>query len=325
MAASGFGNTMTDISFHYPPELLNLLIDALPKLCKSKPDLVQFFKGAGVPRQILEPHEILLRTRKNDFSKYPVTRDILTKLNELGEKGLRERREILRRVVEFQDFSVCWEQDQAPARGLVAQIRELVNVKDTFTRINQEREQERQQRRDAESRKAEEARRREEELQQIRQQFFALFSEPNPYKRGKALEGALNRYFKFSDILVSEAITLKGDEGQGIVEQIDGVVQLKGHFLAEMKWEAEPLGRDKVASHLVRIFNRSLAGGLFISYSGYTPAAIQDCKDALRDKVIVLCELAEFVHAIEQRRDLKEILSAKIDAAIIHKNPFTKP
>lgn len=315
---------MTDISFHYPPELLNLLIDTLPKLCKSKPDLIQFFRGAGVSRQVLEPYETLLRTRKNDFSKYPVTREILTKLNEMGEKGLRERREILRRVVEFQDFSVCWEQDQAPARGLVAQVRDLINVKDTFTRINQEREQERQERRDSESRRVEETRKRDEEFEQIRQQFFALFSEPNPYKRGKALESVLNRYFKFSGILVSEAITLKGDEGQGIVEQIDGVVQLKGHFLAEMKWESEPLGRDKVASHLVRVFNRSLAGGLFISYSGYTAAAIQDCKDALREKVVVLCELAEFVYAIEQRRDLKELLSAKIDAAIIHKNPFYK-
>jgi hypothetical protein len=314
-----------DISFHYPPELLNLLIDTLPKLCKSKKDLLQFFRGAGITPQVLDPYETLLRTKKNDFNKYPVTRELLTKLNELGEKGLRERREILKRVTEFNDFSVCWDQDQAPARGLVAQIRELVNVKDTFTRISQEREQERQQRRETESRKAEEARKRSEELQQVRQQFFALFSEPNPYKRGKALESALNRYFKFSGILVTEAITLKGDEGQGIIEQIDGVVELKGLFLAEMKWEAEPLGREKVASHLVRVFNRSLAGGLFISYSGYSPAAIQDCKDALRDKVIVLCELAEFVHAIDQQRDLKALLTAKIDAAIIHKNPFTKP
>ncbi len=314
-----------DITYHYPPELLNLLIDTLPKLCKSKRDLLQFFRGAGISDQALEPYETLLRTNRNDFSKYNVTRELLTTLNELGERGLRERRETLRRVVEFHDFSVCWEQDQAPARGLVAQIRELVNVKDTFTRINQEREQERQQRREAESRKAEEARRREDELQQIRQQFFALFAETNPYKRGKALESALNRYFKHHGLLLTEAITLKGNEGQGIIEQIDGVVDLKGHFLVEMKWEAEPLGREKVAPHLVRVFSRSLAGGLLISYSGYTPAAIQDCKEALRDKVIVLCELAELVHAIEQRRDLRTLLNAKIDAAIIHKNPLAKP
>lgn len=312
-----------DISFHYPPELFNLLVDTLPKLCKSKQDLLLFFKGAGVSRPILAPYEALLRTRKTEFNKYPVTRELLTKLNELGEKGLGERREVLKRVVEFQDFSVCWEKDQAPSRGLVAQIRELVNVKDTFTRINIEREQERKQRIAGEARRTISARERAEEFQMMRQQFFRLFAESNPYKRGKALEGALNRYFKFSEILVTEAITLKGDEGQGIIEQIDGVVELKSRlFLAEMKWEAEPLGRDKVSSHLVRVFNRSLAGGIFISYSDYTGPAIQDCKDALRDKVIVLCKLEEFVRAIDQQRDLKELLHAKIEAAVIQKNPL---
>ena len=129
-----------DISFHYPPELLNLLIDTLPKLCKTKDDVLQFFKGAGIDRQMLAPYEKRLRTNRDAFNKYSVTRELLVKLNELGEKGLRERREILRRVVEFQDFSVCWERDQAPARGLVAQVRDLVNVRDTFTRINLERE-----------------------------------------------------------------------------------------------------------------------------------------------------------------------------------------
>ena len=91
-------------------------------------------------RQMVAPYEKRLRTNRSAFNKYPLTRELLVKLNELGEKGLRERREILRRVVEFQDFSVCWERDQAPARGLVAQVRDLVNVRDTFTRINLERE-----------------------------------------------------------------------------------------------------------------------------------------------------------------------------------------
>ena len=49
---------------------------------------------------------------------------------------MRERREILNRVTRFDDFSVCWESDQATARGLVAQVRDLVNVKDSFTRMN---------------------------------------------------------------------------------------------------------------------------------------------------------------------------------------------
>ncbi len=312
-----------DITFHYPPELLKLLNDAIPKLNKSKKDLLLFLQGAGVRPELLAPYQTLLRTNKDDFNKYRVTQELLTKLNELGEGGLRERREILRRVTEFQEYSLCWENDQAAARGLVAQIRDVVNVKDTFTRINIEREQERKQRVSVETAKADQARKRSEEFAAVKQQLFALFAETNPYKRGKALEAALNRYFKFSEILVTEAITLKGDPGVGIVEQIDGVVELKSAlYLAEMKWEAEPLGPDKVAPHLVRVFNRSMAGGIFISYSGYTTAAIQQCKEALRDKVIVLCKLEELVHALEQERDLKQLLHAKIEAAVIHKNPL---
>src|SRR5258708_3851838 len=98
-----------DISFHYPPELLTLLTDTIPKLCKSKRDLLLFFKGAGAGQNLLSPHQALLQTNKDAFNKYHVTRELLTKLNELGERSLRERREILKRVTEFDDFSVCWD------------------------------------------------------------------------------------------------------------------------------------------------------------------------------------------------------------------------
>jgi restriction system protein len=315
-----------DISFQYPPELLRLLIEAIPKLCKSKKDLMGFFQGVGVSREALKPYQQLLQTNKDAFNKYHVTREILTALNEAGESSLRERREVLKRVTLFDDFTVCWDSDQAAARGYVAQIRELVNVKDSFTRINLERENERKARLEPARRQAEDDRKKKEESEEIRRQLFALFGESNPQKRGKAVEAVLNRYFKASDILVSEAISVKGAAGDGVVEQIDGVVQMRGQlFLVEMKWEQETLGRDKVGSHLVRIFNRNLAGGIIISYSDYSPAVIQDCRDALTQKTVILCRLEEFVRAIEKRTDLKAILEQKIDAAVIHKNPLFTP
>ncbi|HEX5883239.1 MAG TPA: hypothetical protein VFY67_01720 [Pyrinomonadaceae bacterium] len=152
----------------------------------------------------------------------------------------------MKRITEFQDFSVCWEKDQAVARGLVAQVRELVYVKDAFTRIDIERQQERKQRVEQEKKKVEAVRRRLEEVEAVKQSFFSLFSETNPYKRGRALEVVLNRYFKVSDISVSEAVTLSGEPGSGIIEQIDGVVEIKGQrYLVEVKWEQETLGREK--------------------------------------------------------------------------------
>jgi restriction system protein len=315
-----------DLTFHFPPELLKLLVDAVPKICKSKKDLLLFFQGAGVRGELLSPHQDLLRSKSEDFNKYRVTQELLTKLNEDGESGLRERREILRRVTEFQEYSLCWPNDQAAARGLVAQIRELVNVKDTFTRLNIEREQERKKRVAVETAKTVESRQRMEELLSIKTDLRALFKETNPFRRGKALEAVLNRYFRHCGILVTEAFTLKGNAGAGIVEQIDGVVELKtSSYLVEMKWESEPLGPEKIGPHLVRVFSRAGAGGLFISYSGYTAAALQTCGEALRQKVIVLCNLEEVVLAIEQERDFKQLLHAKIDAAVIHKNPLFSP
>ncbi len=315
-----------DIIFQYPPELLALLIETLPRLCKSKKDLLLFFQGAGVAKTILSPYETLLKANRDTFKKHIVSREILTKLNERGERSLRERRELLKRVTEFQDFSVCWDADQAPARGLVAQVRELVEVKDAFTRMNIEREQERKLRQAVEGKKADALRKKREEFDEIKADLSSLFRESNPYKRGKGLEVVLNRYFHASGISVSEAMTLKGSVGSGIIEQIDGVVQLRGQlYLVEAKWEKDTLGRDKIAPHLVRVFSRGLAGGIFVSYSDYSAAAFTDCRDALREKIIVLCKLDEFFFALERQADLVELLHSKIDAAVIDKNPFFVP
>jgi restriction system protein len=109
-----------EITFHYPPELLQLMIDTLPKLCKSKKDLLLFFQGAGVSKSELAPYQELLTSNKDSFNKYQVARELLTRLNEKGEQSLRVRRELLKRVVEFDEFSVCWENDRAAARGLVS-------------------------------------------------------------------------------------------------------------------------------------------------------------------------------------------------------------
>ena len=92
-----------------------------------------------------------------------------------------------------------------------------------------------------------------------------LFGESDPVKRGKAIEGLLNRLFALYDISVREAFVLRVD-GQGIVEQIDGVVELDGElYLVEVKWWHVSLGPGDVAQHLVRVFNRGHARGIIAS------------------------------------------------------------
>jgi hypothetical protein len=317
-----------DISFHCPPELLNLLIDTLPKLCKSKQDLLLFFQGAGTSEKLLEPYRILLRNEKGNFNKYHVTREILTKLNKLGEGSLRERREILKRVTEFHDFSVCWESDQAPARGLVAQIRELVNVKDSFTRINIEREKERQAKLAEYEQKVAAEKKYKSNLATVKSQLFSLFAETNAHKRGKALEGVLNSLFSAYGILVREAFTIKGSCSEGVVEQIDGLIELDGQlYLVELKWWNSTLGTGDVSQHIVRVYSRGgQARGLFISYSEFTVPAVTTCREALAGGVVVvLSKLQELVELLDKEGDIKTWLKAKVTAAIVDKNPLFLP
>jgi hypothetical protein len=317
-----------DISFHYPPELLNLLNDTLPKLCKSKDDLLLIFQGAGVGRDLLAPYQTLLRNNKVGFSKYPVTRELLAKLNELGERSLRERREILKRVTEFHDFSVCWEADQAPARGLVAQVRDLVNVKDSFTRMNLEREQEQKARRAEQEIRFAGEKERKAKLARVKSQLFALFAESDAHKRGKALEAVLNSLFAAYGILVREGFTVKGRCGEGVIEQIDGLVEVDGQlYLVELKWWNTPLGTAEVSPHMVRVFGRGgQARGLFISYTEFTAPAITTCRDALAGgAVVVLSKLQEIVELLDREADIKKWLKAKATAAIADKNPMFLP
>jgi hypothetical protein len=318
---------MMDITFHYPPELLQLLIDAIPKLCKSKQDLLLFFKGAGVSRVTLQPYEQLLLTAKNSFNKYPVTRELLTKLNEQGEGSLRARRELLKRVTEFEDFSVCWDNDRAAARGLVAQVRELINVKDSFTRMRIEKDEEKRKRAEQQQMVIAEQLVRKARRDKVKADLYALFGEADAHKRGKSLEGVLNELFACHNILVREAFTIKGQCGEGVIEQIDGLVELDGHlYLVEMKWWSSPLGVNEVAPHLVRVFGRAgQARGLFISYTDFTAPAISECRTALGGgAVIVLATLQEIVSLMDNEGDLQRWLKRKVNAAIIDKEPYFK-
>ena len=103
--------------FHYPPEVLNLLVDTIPLLCRSKKDVVLFLQGSGVDPSDLADVSRTVRTAPESINKYEITRTVLAKVNARGDSGLRPRCEIIKRVVEFEDYSTCWPNDQLKAKG----------------------------------------------------------------------------------------------------------------------------------------------------------------------------------------------------------------
>jgi hypothetical protein len=305
---------------------MGLLVDTIPRLVRSKDDVILFFRGAGVPASLTADLTAQLARDRDSIGKYEITRTVLTRLNARGDAALRERREILRRIVQWEDFWSSYEEDRPVAIGLVEQIRKRIDKHDAFARMTQERDNERRERLAEQHAKQAEIERRRSQLQDVKRDLFALFSEPDAQRRGKALEGVLNRLFQVSGILVREAFTLRGWNAEGIIEQIDGVVEVDGEvYLVEMKWLKDRAGKGDVSEQLVRVFSRSEARGIIVSASGFSEAAITTCREALQHRVVAMCELQEFVRLLEQEQDLREFLKAKVSAAIIDKNPFHRP
>ncbi len=318
-------NAPVEQVYHYPPELLNLLTDAISHLVKSKMDVVTFLQGAGVPDKFLVPWRAQIARDRDSVYKTQIAKDVLCKLNELGDEGIRPRREVLRRVVQWEDFSTAYDDKRLAAQGLVASVQKIVNAKDSFTRMDNAREKERQARQVVQ---VEEQRKRQEMREKrdaVTRRFNALFAMTDAWKRGKALEGVLNELFAIHGISVREAFMLKGNEGAGIVEQIDGLIEYRGHlYLVEMKWLKDPVGRPEMSPHLVSVYGRGDVRGLFISASGYAPAAIADVKTALSQKTCVLMELEEISLLLSRDGDLQDLLYKKVVAAEVDRNPHLK-
>lgn len=98
---------------------------------------------------------------------------------------------------------------------------------------------------------------------------------------------------------------------------------MDGHvYLVEMKWWSEPLGVGDVSPHIVRLFGRGDVRGIFISNSGYTDPAVTTCREALQQKVVVLCKLEEIVQLLDSEASLQALLKDKVHAAIVEKNPL---
>lgn len=309
-------------SYHFPPEFLSLLVDTIPKLCKSKKDVIYFFAGAGVKNNVFQEMKDRVHRDRHSINKYEIARNILVELNELGDIALQERREIVKRVVEFDDFSRCWSNDQIEAEGLVAKVQKMVKHKDTLTKIQEhQREKEKElvrQRQEEEKERLKSIQEDKIEQQNIKQELSALFQESNSQKRGIKLEDLLNRFFKNQNILIKESFTIKGNNNEGIIQQIDGAIEVDNHFyLVEMKWKKDPLSPQDIGQHIVRLYSRSDVRGVFISASGYTPASTIEIEKALSQRTIILFTVKEFLILLENEDNFKKLFRSKLESVLL--------
>ena len=319
-----------DEAWHFPPELVTLLVDAVPRLTKGKLDQLNIFRGAGVAEQHLRDLAAMLTADKNSLGRYDIARTVLRRMNQdESSGGLRARRELLKRVTEWEDFGSCWPNDRDVAYARVAEIKKIVEVKDSFTRMRIVADRERQKNMEAAEVNARALQQRDRDLGAIKTDLFSLFSPTmNPWKRGKEVERVFTRLCHANGIAVREPFTVRGDEGKGVMEQIDGVISFEGNlYLVEIKWwdTTKPVDRPEVGYFFSKVMARADARGLFVAYPRFTSPAVECAKEALAHRVLVLSEVEELVRLLDARADLAEYLKKKVIAAVIDKNPLFKP
>jgi hypothetical protein len=183
-------------AFHYPPHVFDLLVETIARLNRSKKGVVLFLRGAGVAEEDIAEVDHTVRVNATSINKFEIVRNVLTKVNARGDTGLRPRREIIKRVVEFENFATCWPEDMLKAKGLVASVCEAVNTKDSFTRMRQERDTEREQTLVGARAAQVAAVEKRSKMDELNSRLAALFGmDDQPQLRGKLLEAVLNDLF----------------------------------------------------------------------------------------------------------------------------------
>lgn len=164
------------------------------------------------------------------------------------------------------------------AKGLVAEISRVINVKDSFTRIKQELQKEKDKAHLEHEKKLKAVQRKKDSVRAVKDKLFSLFGNTHtPQQRGKILEEVLNNLFRIHGLLVRESFALVKEEGEGISEQVDGVVEIDGNiYLVEMKWTKDPIDVNPISRHLVRVYHRGYSRGIFISSSEIYPGSYQN-------------------------------------------------
>jgi restriction system protein len=312
---------LSDASWHHTPDLVDRLVETIPLLVKSKQQMIDFFRSAGVPDALLRDLQARLSSDPQSINKYEIARTVIRQLNTGGDRYLRERREVVRLVAQWEDFSLSWPNDQDKARGMVAAVRQMVDVRDSFTRMQQERDHERQARIRQHEQQLDEQRKRRAARSDLRSRMVGLRSEPNAQRRGKQIEKLLSDLCAVEGIQIREPFEIRN--GGTPEEQVDGVVMADGHlYLVEVKWWSDPIDIIPMSHHLLRLFRRPDVRGLFISNSGYTDAAVQACKDVLSQKLMVLAELNELICLLEGDRRVENWLREKASIVVAEREPF---
>ena len=101
-------------------------------------------------------------------------------------------------------------------------------------------------------------------------------------------------------------------------EEMDVVIYRgREYYLAECKWERDPIQAPVVRELYGKLGNRAGMQGIVVSMSGFTKGAMKQVQDYKNDKIILLFGREDVYSLIYERASLDELLAEKSSMLVI--------
>ncbi|CVX25121.1 Uncharacterised protein [Streptococcus pneumoniae] len=290
---------MTKISF----EIQQQIIQCFGLCFHYKDTVVSFMQTSGVP------NDLILKWKSEP--KFVWAKNVINELNKT-ENG----RLIIRRIAtEFYKMKNIPDEVQDRDRGLDA----LRKLKRLIGDTQQNKVNETLNNSYHRSRQEMKIQLRQQLLQKIEElktEYYSLFSSDNPQERGYRLEKIVANLFRINDIDYHDSYRNRTN-----TQQLDGYFRFEGFdYLVEMKWEKNSVNSPKIASLKQKVDTKlTSTRGLFLSINGFRDEVIQDFSN--KDAKILFMDGQELAYILENRISLYEALKVKIIGASKTGNP----
>src|ERR1700682_4557815 len=92
----------------FPPEVFRLTVETIACVHKGKRDIFNFFKMCDVDDSDLAEANRLYSVDPDGTRKTAIAESVLHRLIKKQDAAIFQRREILRRLSQYEDFGSCW-------------------------------------------------------------------------------------------------------------------------------------------------------------------------------------------------------------------------
>jgi hypothetical protein len=280
-----------------PYEVVEAMIQCFGRCFWYKDSMEAFLVQAGVNR--------VLAKQDRDKAKFVWARNLLTELS-LTEDGCLIQRRLLTKLCQLKNVVDKDVADRAAGLEALRSLKRLAVELHLVAQAERETSSSRRQ-------QAEEAARLKQEravkLDHLHKTFTTGLGSANRQAAGYTLEDILAELFQLFEIEYKRPY-------RNETHQIDGRFSFLGFdYLVEAKWRKDQPTEKEIAAfqHIVRDKFESTRG-LFVSVAGFRDEVVDKFND--RGASIILMDGAELNRILEGWDDLRDVLKAKIEAAV---------